>query len=312
MKRDCTIILDTDMGNDVDDIMALVMLHSLQKMGECRLTGIAVSKDNAWAGAYTRLINARCGYPDTLVGMVQNGVTPEDGKFVRVVCESLGVEPPDKGSETAVRLLRKLLCAEPDGSVTILSIGFFTNLSCLLNAPGDDISPMDGMDLFARKVKNIVSMAGDFSAYSQETASLPADNPEFNVRMDVASARHFIGQCPRPIVFSGFEVGGSVLFPGDVIRRMMQANPKDPVPLACALYLPMPYDRPTWDPTAVLQAVRPQEGYFDISRPGRVEIAENGYTTFREIPGGLHRHLILPQPHRRRVCEAITSLCEIS
>jgi len=31
------VIFDTDMGNDVDDALALAMLHALESRGECRL-----------------------------------------------------------------------------------------------------------------------------------------------------------------------------------------------------------------------------------------------------------------------------------
>ena len=31
------VIFDTDMWNDVDDALALAMLHSLESRGECRL-----------------------------------------------------------------------------------------------------------------------------------------------------------------------------------------------------------------------------------------------------------------------------------
>lgn len=40
------IILDTDMGNDIDDALALGLIHTLQTRGECRLLAVTLSKDN--------------------------------------------------------------------------------------------------------------------------------------------------------------------------------------------------------------------------------------------------------------------------
>jgi hypothetical protein len=42
----------------------------------------------------------------------------------------------------------------------------------------------------------------------------------------------------------------------------------------------MPYDRPTWDLTAVLEAVRAEHGYFARSDAGSVTVAADGATHF--------------------------------
>src|SRR5688572_27012687 len=73
------VILDTDMGNDIDDALALAMLHTLMQQGECRLLGVAVSKDNPFAAQYVDVVNTFYGNGNLPVGVVQNGVTPEDG-----------------------------------------------------------------------------------------------------------------------------------------------------------------------------------------------------------------------------------------
>ncbi|MGZ0172019.1 MAG: hypothetical protein ACKVHE_20940 [Planctomycetales bacterium] len=38
------------------------------------------------------------------------------------------------------------------------------------------------------------------------------------------------------------------------------------------------HDRPTWDLTSVLFAVRPDEGYYDLSARGRVSVKGDGFT----------------------------------
>ncbi|HEY6991450.1 MAG TPA: hypothetical protein VH369_23845, partial [Bryobacteraceae bacterium] len=40
------VIFDTDMGNDVDDALALGVLHALSNRGECRLIGVTLTNAN--------------------------------------------------------------------------------------------------------------------------------------------------------------------------------------------------------------------------------------------------------------------------
>ena len=48
------LVFDTDIGNDVDDVLALGMIHSLQSRGHCELLAVTVTKDNAKAGRVYR------------------------------------------------------------------------------------------------------------------------------------------------------------------------------------------------------------------------------------------------------------------
>jgi hypothetical protein len=59
----------------------------------------------------------------------------------------------------------------------------------------------------------------------------------------------------------------------------------------------MPYDRPTWDLTAVLEAVRPEHGYFGRSKQGNVLVERNGATRF--VPGQGNRQYLLLDPSKR-------------
>src|SRR6516225_8032497 len=38
------VVFDTDMGNDVDDALALAVLHALESRGECRLIAVTITK----------------------------------------------------------------------------------------------------------------------------------------------------------------------------------------------------------------------------------------------------------------------------
>ena len=81
--------------------------------------------------------------------------------------EELPARYPHKTAKTsdasdAVKVYRRILSTQPDSSVVVCTIGFFTNLKDLLLSGGDEYSPLSGCDLVAKKVKRVVSMAGLF------------------------------------------------------------------------------------------------------------------------------------------------------
>ena len=45
------VIFDTDMGNDVDDALALAMLHALRIARRGKLLAVTITKDNPYAAA---------------------------------------------------------------------------------------------------------------------------------------------------------------------------------------------------------------------------------------------------------------------
>src|SRR6201992_2043493 len=103
------VIFDTDMGNDVDDALALAMLHAFASRGEVKLLAVTVSKDNPWAAEYVRLVDEYYGRGAIPVGIVHDGKTQEDGLYVGQGCGLHGQHPNEAAVEDAVQLLRKTL-----------------------------------------------------------------------------------------------------------------------------------------------------------------------------------------------------------
>ena len=294
------VIFDTDMGNDVDDALALAMLHALESRGECRLIGVTVTKDNPWAPVFVDLVDTFYGRGNIPVGMVKGGVTPEASKMIQEPAERRRADgtlvyPRRLGSGAeaveAVALLRRLLAAQKDGSVVIVQVGFSTNLARLLDAPED-------VDLVRRKVKLLSVMAGNFVE----------PKPEFNVQKDTASARKLFERWPGEMVVSGFEIGAAMKFPAARIERDFAWAADHPVVEAYRNYMKMPYDRQTWDLTAVLYAVRPWGGYFDLSERGKIANDDTGRTTFRKDAAGKQRYLVLTEAQRARTLECMIGL----
>src|ERR1017187_4718684 len=295
------VIFDTDMGNDVDDALALAMLHALESRGECRLIGVTVTKDNPWAPVYVDLVNTFYGRAQIPVGIVKGShITSNDSPMIQEPAErrrpdgalvyprrlGSGADAPD-----AVALLRRLLAAEKDAGVVIVQVGFSTNLAHLLDTPAD-------LQLVGRKVRLLSVMAGNFAQ----------PKPEFNVQMDTASARRLFDRWPGEIVASGFEIGDAMKFPAARIEKDFAWAADHPVVDAYRAYMKMPYDRQTWDLTAVLYALRPGGGYFDLSAPGRITADDAGRTSFRPEAGGKHRYLVLTEAQRARTLECMVGL----
>ena len=262
------VIFDTDMGNDVDDALALAMLHAFASRGEVKLLAVTVSKDNPWAAEYVRLVDEYYGRGTIPVGIVHDGKTKDDGLYVRQVCELHGRHPDKAAVQDAVELLRKTLAGESDGAVTLIQVGFSTNLARLLESAPDRYSNLNGMDLVKKKVRLLTMMAGNFAERK----------PEYNVMTDIPAATKLFAAWPTEIYVSGYEVGAAILYPAASIENdFPQGNP---VAEAYRLYAKMPYDRPSWDLTTVLYDLRPGRGYFDVSPPGDVLVSENGSTSF--------------------------------
>jgi inosine-uridine nucleoside N-ribohydrolase len=209
--------------------------------------------------------------------------------------------------EDALPLLRRLLAAEPDGTVVIAQVGFSTNLARLLDSPPDDITPLSGRELVTRKVKLLSVMAGAFTKIPDDKGK-PTDHREYNVVEDLSSARRLAEGWPTPIVWSGFEIGLSIPYPSQSILRDYGYVEHHPLAEAYHLYTPPPHDRPTWDLTSVLYAVLPDAGYFGLSPQGKVVVTEDGLTNFNEESGGRDRYLTVSPEQRVRVTEALVQL----
>src|SRR5271169_4772640 len=79
------VIFDTDMGNDVDDALALAELHAFESRGEAHLLAVTITKDNQWAPVFVDLLNTFYGRPNIPIGIVKGGKTPDDGNYTRAV-----------------------------------------------------------------------------------------------------------------------------------------------------------------------------------------------------------------------------------
>ena len=303
------LIFDTDMGNDVDDALALAMLHSLESRGESELLAITLTKDNAEVAPYVDAINTFYGRGEIPIGITNSGVTPEKSRFTGVTLETDGgqyIYPHDlqlgDPAPNAVPLLREILANQPDQSVVIVQVGFSTNLAQLLDTRADEHSDLEGVELISRKVKHISIMAGTFTPINNET------HLEYNIVQDIRSAQKLAEEWPTPVYWSGFEIGLAIRYPAISIEQDFRYVDKHPIPESYQAYVPTPHERPTWDLTSVLWAVRQSRGYFGVSEAGSVTVLDDGETTFSASPKGTHFYLTADDTKKEAVRELFTAL----
>ena len=281
------VIFETDMGNDIDDALALDMLYKYQDQGLVDLLAVGVNKGGFGPVEYVDMMNTWYGYPDIPIGKITDAIDynyPESNYAAKVA--SMTDESGASLFKTSVKdnsslfeapaLYRKILADQPDNSVTLISVGFSTNLVRLMESCPDQYSDLSGMDLIAKKVKMLSIMAGDFR---------DGANPEFNVVKDIPAAKLIFEHWPSPVVASPFDVGISVCYPATSIENDFGWAELHPMVEGYKTYNPMPYDRPTWDPTSVLYAVEGGK-WFTVSPAGKITVADNGVTRFESCADG--------------------------
>src|SRR6185312_11526270 len=113
----------TDMGNDVDDALALGMLHALESRRQCQLIAVTVTKDHPLAAPFVDLVNTFYGRPAIPIGVVRGGPTRDAGRYNILASQRDGgdLRYPHRlqsGSDApdAIELLRRTLAAEADGA----------------------------------------------------------------------------------------------------------------------------------------------------------------------------------------------------
>lgn len=124
------VIFETDMGNDVDDALALDMLFKYMEQGKIDLIGISSNKRNEGSIEYIDAMTTWYGYPEIPLGKVVNGADCDDANnyayHAMQVTDSLG-NPAFKQSHAtdgfimpSVEMYRKVLSQQPDTSVTVI------------------------------------------------------------------------------------------------------------------------------------------------------------------------------------------------
>ena len=291
-KQAVPIIFDTDIGTDVDDAGALAILHVLADQGEARILATVSANRNRWCAPAIDVINTYYGRGHIPVGSSRTGPDPEEWYHDSVDDYPHDLTSGDQAPD-AVALYRGILSAQPDQSVTIVVVGWLTNMADLLESKPDQYSPLTGKQIVEAKVKELVSMGGRWPNSRK-------DEGEYNFRMDAAAAHKVIRDWPGKITFTGL---GRDVMTG---ARLVAEGPEDnPVPAFYRNFFKghKVSERSSWDLIAVLYAVRGLSDYFTAVSEGKCISKEDGSNQW--IPGPPSNHAYLVYRMRRPELAAV-------
>jgi hypothetical protein len=267
------VIFDTDMDSDCDDPAALAMLHALADRGECVILATIASSRTEGSAACIDAINAYYRRPDLPIGAPTGNAVNQKSKYATTIAREFKSRMLDgnKPLEDAVEVYLRVLRAEPDGGVVIITVGDLTNLANLLRHA-------DGPDLVKRKVKNWFCMGGNFVGKPAHDDLKLSNN---NFTLDRESSVYAIKHWPAPITFVGREIGSvpSGLKAGRGLEELAATNP---VRRAYELYFDGKIlDRHIADNTTVLAAVRGLGDWWEAETKGYMDIQPNCTFTWR-------------------------------
>ena len=275
------VILDTDIGSSTDDLFALEMLHYYEQNGVCRLLGVIVDREGVDNAACVDVMNNYFGDGSTPIALVCKGI---EGPKVWIDYHTMPYytqpnnEPMFRRSISDYttlldgwQLYRKLLAEQPDGSVSICSIGFLTSLAQLLASEADKYSPLTGVELVRKKVKCIYLQGGVFG---------DAEESDFNFAQGIQFALDFFRLWPQEVdmVFSPMEVGQAIEYkPEQVISDISWTDyhPIKQVYMTCDCNT----GQRMWDLMPIINAVE-GETLFTFSKRGTVSLTPDAQTIF--------------------------------
>jgi len=287
MKRSSTdprvpLLVDTDIGSDIDDAVAL---SYLLRQTRCELAGITtVTGKVAQRAVCAHAVCQAAGRGD--VPIATGASTPllsgksqlEVPQFAAI--ESMSGQPGQLGGSfpgDAVGLLRSTIRARP-GEITLLAIGPLTNIA-LLFALDPEIPSL---------LKAFVAMGGSF--FEPMRTYVPA---EYNLRADpIASAMVFNRVYPNssPFTAIGLDVTGQCCLEPEEVRHRFTAAPLDIALTMAEVWFKGAINMAFHDPLAATVIFEPNLCQYQT---GSITIATDGdhpgASVFTPDPDGPHR-----------------------
>jgi hypothetical protein len=299
------IIIDTDLSLWWDDATAVGMANVLQQRGEVKILGVMSDIRNPVAAAALDAIDTAYGHSGIPVGaVVDSSANTAPHGYSDVLADELPHAIRNSSqAQSAVRLYRGLLAAQPDHSVTVVAIGGETNLAGLLRSGPGQGSALPGRALVATKVRKLVIEDGLF----------PTGGPPFtNERLDIEATKRLVGSEGWPTAiawvdgFAGLntKVGGTLC---------TSVSPKNPMRIVYTkLFICGPPGDGNWDGPTLLFAVEGASGMFsELGQGGAAVINGEGGLSWGSGAGHPHE-MYVRVANQTELNARINSLIETS
>lgn len=267
------VILDTDIGSDIDDAVALAYLL---KHPRCELVGVTVvTGDVAQRAACAQVVCRAAGRDDIPIHcgasnvLVMGPGQPACPQYAAIRHRPHRIDWP---RNTAVDFLRQTIRRRP-GEITLLTVGPYTNAGILF-ALDPEIPALLGQ---------MVSMGGVFFE--------GPDKREWNALVDPVATAIVYRNPPRRHLSVGLDVTMKCQMPADEVRRRFRPAPLDVVAEMAEVFFQKARLLTFHDPLAAAAIFRPE---LCTCVRGRVEVTIEsdekrcGRTLFTEAADGRH------------------------
>ena len=286
-----TLIFDSDMGSDCDDVGALAMIHRYIKQGKAELLACIYSSGKVPYGVgIIDAINTYYDRPDIPIGSEydEGFGDPVDKMDAGKLAQDTLAFGHDKISSKDVpdqtQLSRKLLAKQRDSSVTYVTVGHTKALYDLLQSKSDSISDLTGREMVQRKIKRWIALGGLKANHPQ---TIGAKDWNFFRNGTQPYTDYILENFPGPVYIIN---AGSNVLSG---QSLMHTKSGNIVRTAYRDWLwkneskTLMDGRPSWDLAAVCFAVEghssffepPEKGtlHFDVEKGSRWEKNEEGH-----------------------------------
>ena len=290
MSEKKKIFMDINIDGDCTNLGALAVLNVLKNLGEAEIIGTTACFQSPLATGCIKAINSYYGNGELPVGILHRQEETHPTPFMKPVNEKFRPEFPDgEDAPDTVDVMRKVLSEQEDESVILVVTGCFASVEALLKSGADEYSPLSGQELAERKISSIFAMAGAFPTFGEDEHF-----GENNIIVQIPAAKYVTQHWKKELVLSAYEIGIRT-------RSLFEFSyhGSEDHPLKMMYYIhnggSNTQGNPSWDHTAVLDAVRPGK-YFDRHEYGDIEVTDEGVTVWHKKEGGKHSYLLPKVP----------------
>jgi hypothetical protein len=274
------VVYNTTMSRP-DAALSLALLYGLEGKREARVASIAITENSFGAAAFADAVfrfyqlgpppNANRVLP---IGLAADKPFPPDSPNVKSVLERVD----EKGEPVYHRGVRRVTDTAEVTALMRNSLAYFPDgkIAVVLSAP-------------ATYLNRIFDYAGARGLIKSKVRLMVVSE----CKQDVPAMRRVLAEWPTPIVFCGQDVGEALPYPGSSMDQDFAWAKAHPVVDFYRAGRAMPYDANSQDLAAILYAVRPDAGSFQLSEPGTIDVLDSGAMRFTPNAAGTHKRLVV-------------------
>lgn len=257
------MILDTDLGADCDDAIAIALMCRAIESGLIKSDVLTISSSREYAPSAARAILKEYLNQEFVIGKMTKQLKCDEFDYYNKDLHIVSNESNEYVS--ALKAMRNKLL-EANHKITLVTIGPLTNLAELMEKEPK---------LFERKVKDVYMMGCMFNS----------SNPEWNIAQDIKASKYVFKHLDKPLYICPSELGNQILT-GESLRDKNDSC----VRLAVKKFKDnsecpdKSLSRESWDSLTVLAYL--DRSYFKLSAKGKCTINVDGVSVFKENKNG--------------------------